>query len=180
LRPWLLFLPPFISYESIIHENKQKSAGLCPSSPSGDHPSFQRLHGVGDRELDVPSHVLGLWPALETWVTYKGRNPLCWLSLEKSHENKCKSSFQFANILIFKFKRFHYFLYRQCSGGKCVLWLGLKRSLSSCIQKGVILWRIPAAMTWFLTNAKGSEDYILPDNPNILLGEWKGRELRRQ
>jgi hypothetical protein len=114
LRPWLLFLPPFISYESIIHENKQKSVGLCPSSPSGDHPSFQRLHGVGDRELDVPSHVLGLWPALETWVIYKGRNPLCWLSLEKSHENKYKSSFQFANILIFKFKRFHYFLYRQC------------------------------------------------------------------
>lgn len=31
-------------------------------------------------------------------------------------------------------------------------------------------------MTWSLTNAKGSKDHILPDNPNILFREWKERE----
>lgn len=46
--------------------------------------------------------------------------------------------------------------------------------------EGLILWRIPAAMTWSLTNVKGSKDYILPDNPNILFRDGKGGEVGKR
>lgn len=35
-------------------------------------------------------------------------------------------------------------------------------------------------MTWSLTNVKGSKDYILPDNPNILFRDWKGGEVGKR
>lgn len=52
--------------------------------------------------------------------------------------------------------------------------------MASCGQKDLIPWRLAAAMTWSLTNAKGPKDHILPDNPHILFSEWKRREVGRR